>query len=109
MAATGAEITVYEADTGSTQIANSPHTYKEIIVFVAETADDTDTVAVTLATYGITTLKYVRGFKHTHSATTEGPIIILEAPTTSVTTGVLTITVGGSTDNCARVYLVGGI
>jgi len=109
MSATAAEITVYEQDTGSTQIANTPHAYKEILVFVAESADDGDTVAVTLATYGITTLKYVKGFKHTHSATTEGPIIILEQPTTSVTTGVLTITIGGSTDNCARVYIVGGI
>lgn len=109
MAATSATITVYEQDTGSTQIANSPHGYKEIIVFLSEIADDTDTAAVTLANYGITTFKYIKGFKHTHSATTEGPIIILEAPTTSVTSGVLTITVGGATDNCARAYIVGGI
>ena len=109
MAATSATITVYEQDTGSTQIANSPHGYKEILVHLSEIADDTDTAAVTLADHGITTLKYIKGFKHTHSATTEGPVIANEEPTTTVTAGVLTITVTGSTDNLARVYIVGGI
>ena len=84
MAATAATITVYEQDTGATQIANSPHVYKEIIVFVEETADDTDTVAVDVSPYGISTIKYVKGYDHTHSATTEGAIITEVAPTTAV-------------------------
>ena len=106
MAATSATITVYEADTGATPVANSPFGYKEIIVHLSEIADDTDTAAVTLADFGITTFKYIKGFKHTHSATTEGALIVAENPTTSVTTGVLTITVTGSTDNLARTYIV---
>lgn len=96
---------VYEMDTGASQEANNPFEYKEIIVFLDDTTDDGDTAAVTLADYGITTFKYIKGFTHT----TEASHIIPEAPTTTVAAGVLTITVGGSTDNKARTFLVGGI
>jgi len=96
---------IYEQDTGLTQESDSPFEYKEILAFVDDTSDDGDTIPITLADYGITTAKYVKGYTHT----TEGVLIIEEAPTTSVTTGVLTITIGGSTDNKARVFIVGGI
>lgn len=105
MAAFTGTVVVYEADTGASKIANSPYEYKEIIVTCDNTADDGDTVAITLADYGITTLKMIKGYSHT----TEGSVIIEEAPTTSVTAGVLTITIGGSTDNNFRAFLVGGI
>ena len=106
MAAVAAgDIYVYEADTGSTQIATQPSAYKEIVVCAAATADNGDTIAVTLASHGITTFKYIKGFVHT----TENEHIIDEAPTTSVTAGVLTITVGGATPNKFRAYIVGGI
>ncbi len=100
--------TVYEADTGITQESNSPYEYKEILVTLPDTADDGDTTTVTLANYGITTCKYVKGYTHATGAEGVGAIIE-EAPTTSVTSGVLTITVGGSTDNCFRCFIVGGI
>ena len=109
MAATAATISVYEADTGATQIANSPYQYKEVVVHVGEVADATNTCAIVLADYGITTLKYFDAFLLTHSATTEGPIITREAATTSVTTGTLTVTLPAGSDNCARVFIVGGI
>ena len=96
---------VYEADTGLTQETNSPYRYKEILVFLDNTVDNADTADVVLANYGITTFKYIKGFQHS----TEGAVIIPEAPTTSVTTGTLTITVGGSTANKARVFIVGGV
>ena len=96
---------IYEQDTGASIESDAPYEFKEIIAFVDDTTDDGDTVAVTLADYGITTCKYVKGYTHT----TEGAHIIEEAPTTSVTSGVLTITVGGSTDNKARAFLIGGI
>ena len=105
MSAFGGTVTVYEADTGASIVANSPYQYKEILVTADDTADDTDTIAITLATYGITTLKMIKGYTHT----TEGSLIIEEAPTTSVTTGTLTITIGGSTNDKFRVFLVGGI
>lgn len=105
MAAFGGTVTVYEADTGATQIANNPFEYKEIIVTCDNTADDTNTFTITLADYGITTLKYIRGYTHT----TEGSCIVEEAPTTSVTAGVLTVAIGGSSDNLFRSFLIGGV
>jgi len=105
MAAFAGIVSVYESDTGSSIVANSPYEYKEIIVTLDDTADHTDTVAITLANYGITTLWMAKGFTHT----VEGSHIIEEAPTTSVSAGVLTITVGGSTSNKFRAFLVGGV
>lgn len=105
MAATAATQTVYEQDTGSTQIADAPFGYKEILVHLSDVADDGDTTTVTLSAYGITLAKYVKGYTHT----TEGALIIEEAPTTTVSANVVTITIGGSTDNKARVFIVGGI
>jgi len=96
---------VYEQFTGASIEGNAPFEYKEIILFLDATADDGDTQTVTLSDYGITTLYFVKGYTHT----TEGSVIIEEAPTTSVSEGVLTITVGGSTDNKARAFLIGGI
>ena len=95
---------VYEQETGMSPSDNSPFAFKEILVETTDTADDTDTIAITLADYGMTAVKTVKGFTHS----TSNSVIIVEAPTTSVTAGVLTITVGGSTDNKKRVFLVGG-
>lgn len=100
-AVAAADILVYEADTGLS-VESSPFQMKEIIVEVADTADDGDTVAVDVSLYGMSAVKYVKGFAHTADA------IALEEPTTSVSGTTLTITVGGSTDNLKRTYLVGG-
>lgn len=70
-----------------------------------ETVDDGDTFTVTLADYGIKKFLAILGFIHT----TSGSVVVQEQPTTSVTTGVLTVTVGGSTDNKERVYEITGI
>lgn len=108
MAAFGGTVNVYEADTGLSIVANSPYEYKEIIATCDSTADDTNTFTITLADYGITTLWMVKGY--THATAEEGiGAIIEEAPTTSVTAGVLTIAIGGSTDNCFRAFLIGGV
>jgi len=79
---------------------------KIIAVQTRNTVDDADTIAVTLEDYGIDKngLLAVHGYAHT----TDGSVVITEAPTTAVSSGVLTITVGGSTDNYTRVYLVYG-
>jgi hypothetical protein len=71
----------------------------------AETVDDGDTFTVTLANYGMTKILGISGWIHT----TSGSVVVSEAPTTSVTSGVLTVTVGGSTDNKERVYEIIGI
>lgn len=67
------------------------------------TTDDGDTIAVDLSDYGATGIDWIMGWIHS----TTDSILVQEQPTTSVTTGTLTITVGGSTDNKKRTYLVG--
>lgn len=95
------------AVTGSTVIESNPNAgIKRLVVVSPATMDDSDTIEITLANYGITTLLYVRGFVQT----TAGSVVVAEAPTTEVATGVLTITggaVGGS--NKVRVYEVVGM
>lgn len=76
-----------------------------LIVETPNTTDTSDTIAITLADYGITTFLGVYGMVHT----TEGSVVVAEAPTTAVSSGVLTITVGGSTvSDKKRVYVVYG-
>jgi len=104
MADITSSITVYEQDTGMSKVADIPFAYKEILVEVPDTADAADTLDVTLANYGITNAKSVKGFKHT----TNNSVVALEAPTTSVTAGVMTITIPAGTDDDIRVYLIGG-
>ncbi len=65
---------------------------KCIKVDTANTVDTGDTFTVTLSTYGCSVFQGILGNVHT----TEGSVVVTEAPTTSVTTGVLTVTVGGS-------------
>ena len=74
-----------------------------IKVVAPATTDDTDTIAVDLTDYGATGIDWIIGYIHT----TTDSVLVQEQPTTSVTTGTLTITVGGSTDNKKRTYLVG--
>ena len=78
---------------------------KALFVETPTTADTADTIAITLADYGITTFLGIQGFSHS----TENSIVVTEAPTTAVLTGVLTITTGGSgnTDK-KRTYVVYG-
>ena len=78
---------------------------KALLITAPNTVDDGDTIAITLSTYGITTFLGVIGFIHT----TENSVVVQEEPTTAVSTGTLTITVGGSTDNKKRVYIIYGI
>ena len=77
---------------------------KIIKVETAATADNGDTIAITLANYGIKTVEAILGFTHS----TTDSIVITEAPTTAVSSGVLTITIGGSTADKKRVFLVFG-
>lgn len=81
------------------------HGLTMIEVELAATTDTGDTVDVTLATYGMKLFLGIFGVTHT----TANSVVVTEAPTTSVTTGTLTITVGGSTaSNQIRSYLVWG-
>lgn len=78
---------------------------KMILIETAATVDTGDTIALTLANYGITTFTGIYGMVHT----TANSVIVAEAPTTAVASGVLTITVGGSAvSDKVRTYLVFG-
>ena len=75
---------------------------KMLQVKTAATADNGDTVAVDLSQYGCTNISGILGF----TESTTGSVVITEAPTTSVTSSVLTITIGGSTANKVRTFIV---
>jgi hypothetical protein len=78
---------------------------KCIIVETPNTADTGDTIEIVLSTYGISTFLGIIGFEHT----TENSVVTTEAPTTAVSSGTLTITIGGSSDdNEKRVYFIFG-
>jgi len=76
-----------------------------LAIYTVATVDDADTLTVTLADYGIDAVLGVDGYIHT----TTDSVIVAESPTTAVSTGVLTITVGGSTDNKKRAFRVLGV
>ncbi len=80
--------------------------FKTGFITAPNTTDDTDTITIDLfQEFGIEKLLTVDGWIHT----TENSIIVAEAPTTTTTNETVTITVGGSTDNKKRFYIVRGI
>ena len=64
----------------------------------------TDTLTMTLADYGIKNVLAVRGFVHT----TDNSVIVADAGTCAVSTGILTYTTEAANDNKKRVVLVFG-
>ena len=86
-----------------TEVEVAPNLGVKIIkVKLDDTADDTDTFTVDLTAYGCTNIDGVFGFIET----TTGSVIVAENPTTAVSSGTLTGTVTGSTDNKARTYYI---
>ena len=81
----------------------SPHFGITLITLVtAATVDDGDTVDVNLADYGCTNIHGVIGFDES----TTGSVVVQTQPTTSVSSSVLTLTVGGSSDDRVRSFLI---
>ena len=79
---------------------------KSVIFQTPNTADATNTLAITLADYGIaaTGLLIVESWVHTAS----GSIITTELNTCAVSSGVLTVTVAAGTNGDVRVIQVIG-
>lgn len=78
-------------------------TTKVLEVWTPATADSADTIAITLADYAATKLVGILGFVQT----TAGSVVEQEQPTTAVSAGDLTITLGGSAvSNKARFYRI---
>ena len=77
---------------------------KVIWVETAATAVSDDTFTLILANYGVTTIEGITGYVHTATDS----VVAEEAPTTSVTTGTLTVAVGGTAVTAKRVYKIEG-
>jgi len=80
-----------------------PGNSKEILLISGTTVTGgTDTLTLTLANYGLTTVLSVRTVVHT----TENSVIVEEAATTAVSSGVLTVTTASGNNNKKRVVTV---
>ena len=79
---------------------------KQWVLMTDATPDAGDTIALTLANYGIsaTGLLAIKSWKHT----TDGSVIATEANTCAVASGVLTITLIAGTNNDPRVIWFAG-
>ena len=77
-----------------------------IYVRTINTVDDADTFTVDLSKYGIADagLIGVEGWEHT----TDNSVAVQQNPTTAVSSGTLTVTVGGSNDNNPRHFIIMG-
>lgn len=80
--------------------------FKVGIITLPATADNADTAAVDIfANFGMIRFMGIHGY----TQSTTNSVIITEAPTTVVQGTTLTITVGGSTANKARTFVIYGI
>lgn len=73
--------------------------FKCLVIETANTVDATDTFTVDLANYGGTTLLGIDGCKHT----TDNSVITTEAPTTTVSSTTVTMTVPSGTNDDKRI------
>ena len=79
---------------------------KRVLFVTPNTADAGNTLEITLTDYGIsaTGLLAIQSWKHT----TDGSVIVTEANTCAVSSGVLTVTVTAGTDDDMRVVEIIG-
>lgn len=85
---------------------NRGDVYNEIVIKTINTVDDTDEIVVDMTKYGIsaTGLMGVVGYEHT----TANSVVVQADPTTTVSSGSVTLTVSGSNDDNQRYYLIRG-
>lgn len=76
--------------------------FRAVKVETPATATSDDTIDITLSNYGATKIDGVVGFHHS----TENSVVEQEQPTTAVSDGVLTLTVGGTSSTGKKVYIV---
>ena len=92
-----------DPDFGAAQ--DSRPRFRTVTFTTGITSDDGDTFDVDLALYGMS--KFMGVIGNTHSTTNS--VIIEEEPVTSVNGTVVTIEIGGSTDNKKRFFILYGI
>jgi len=84
----------------------NPQSLKRGVITLGATADDGDTTTIDIfKRFGMSRFEGIKGFIQT----TADSVIAAEAPTTVVDRNNLTITVGGSTDNKKRTYVIYGV
>ena len=82
------------------------HDLKFGLITAPNTTDDGDTIAINIWNeLGMKRILGVKGWRHS----TDNSVIVTENPTCTVDNNTLTLTVGGSTDNDSRAYLVVGV
>ena len=79
---------------------------KTLLVRTLNTADATNTIAVTLTNYGIAKEGFIGILSWVH--TTDNSVCTLESNTTTVSAGVLTITLAAGTDDDSRFIMIFG-
>ncbi|MFA5406731.1 MAG: hypothetical protein WC307_05230 [Candidatus Nanoarchaeia archaeon] len=77
----------------------------EVLVLTPTTAVSADTVVLKLSDYGIKTFEAIFGAVQT----TENSVVATEAPTTAVSSGSLTVTVGGTLVTAKRAFTILGL
>ena len=77
---------------------------KTIYFQTRDDVDATDTLVITLANFGIGSVIFILANVHT----TNGSVMTIEAVTSAVSAGVLTVTIPAGTDNDVRVVMVVG-
>jgi len=75
---------------------------KILIVSCINTVDSADTLDVDLSDFGGASMCGIIGFTHT----TENSVVIQEQPTVTMTGQVLTITIGGASNDQTRHYII---
>ena len=93
-------------DRTSTRKELAPNAGQKVVVLKSGTTlcAVTDTLTLTLADFGISTLLAVDGFVQT----TDGSVVARETVTTAVSNGVLTVTPAAGNENKRRVAIVYG-
>ena len=76
--------------------------YRQVVIELPATVDASETFTLDMGVYGCTRLSAILGFDHT----TDGQVVITQAPTTTVSSGTVTVTVGSGGDNRTRVFVL---
>src|SRR3990167_722989 len=81
---------------------NNEQEYRVVVVELPATVDNADTFTLDMGKYGCSRLTAILGQEHS----TDGQVVITQAPTTTVSAGTVTVTVGGSNANLVRSFVL---
>ena len=76
--------------------------YRALVIELPSTVDNADTFTLDMGVYGCSRLTAIFGNEHS----TDGQVVVTQAPTTAVSSGTVTVTVGGSNANLTRSFVL---